>query len=59
MRIDEPGRNHQTGRVNRPRGIQMSFARVADEDDAIAANAHIRSSWLLAGTIDELAVEYQ
>jgi len=59
MRVDETGSDNQTGRVNRPRGIQMSFARVADKDDAIAANAHIRSSRSLARTIDELAVENQ
>ena len=37
----------------------MSFARVADKDDAIAASAHIRCSRFPAGTIDKLAVKNQ
>ena len=59
VRINETRRNHQTRRVDNPHRSQVCLARVADKDDAIAANANVGRSRFLTRTVDEFAVKNQ
>src|SRR5262249_25045820 len=57
MRVDESRRDDHAGCINDARGHEISFPRVANKDDSIAANANIRVPGFASGTVNQLSME--
>src|SRR5262249_4059531 len=59
MWIDETGRYDQACGIDRAGGSQVCFARFADEDDAISANANVRQTRFFTRAINKFTVKNQ
>ena len=59
MTVDKSRRHNHAVSIDGTRRLELRFVRIADENDAVAANAHIGFTRAAAGTVNDLAVNDQ
>src|SRR5262245_10786101 len=55
VRVNEPWRDDQTRRVDHALGLKILFRGVADEDDAVAHDAHVGFDRIRPGAVNHIA----
>jgi hypothetical protein len=59
MRIDESRRDDHSSCIDRARGTEIRFARVANKYNSVTANADICLAGFASGTVNQLSVNNQ